>query len=250
LGIDEYLARTTGGVTEHYLTDALGSTVGLTDGPGALGTEYSYAPFGAATASGPSSSNELGYTGREDDGTGVYYYRARYYHPTLQRFISEDPIGFAAGDINFYVYVANNPINFTDPFGLDKEKKCAQVPLAPTGVSVDTNIRLAEQLSVAPIDPLFGYGEWLGRVWLRGAWDYKRRGLAYETFGNFNYGATGAAMGIPQDVLLRAAGLVQMVNGPCDPSNGYPWWRSLYGDQPWDQDAIRAGYQYYWCKKI
>jgi RHS repeat-associated protein len=46
-----------------------------------------------ATASGSSSGNELGYTGREDDGTGLNYYRARYYHPGLQRFISEDSPG-------------------------------------------------------------------------------------------------------------------------------------------------------------
>jgi uncharacterized protein RhaS with RHS repeats len=32
-----------------------------------------------------------------DDGTGIYYYRARYYHPQLQRFISEDPIGVGGG---------------------------------------------------------------------------------------------------------------------------------------------------------
>ncbi|MCI0417646.1 MAG: RHS repeat-associated core domain-containing protein, partial [Acidobacteria bacterium] len=39
-----------------------------------------------------SSGNSAQFTGRENDGTGLYYYRARYYHPTLQRFISEDPL--------------------------------------------------------------------------------------------------------------------------------------------------------------
>jgi RHS repeat-associated protein len=52
------------------------------------------------------------------------YCRARYYHPGLQRFISEDPIGFAGGDVNLYSYVGNSPLSFIDPFGLDKEKKC------------------------------------------------------------------------------------------------------------------------------
>jgi RHS repeat-associated protein len=66
------------------------------------------------------STNSVQYTGRENDGTGLHYYRARYYHPDLQRFISEDPVGLEAGDVNFYVYVSNSPLNFVDPFGLDK----------------------------------------------------------------------------------------------------------------------------------
>ncbi len=59
------------------------------------------------------------FTGREyDDFTGLYYYRARMYDPTLGRFISEDPIGFGGGDINLYGYVGNRPLMFRDPFGL------------------------------------------------------------------------------------------------------------------------------------
>jgi hypothetical protein len=42
---------------------------------------------------------------------------ARYYHPTLQRFISEDPIEFASGDVNLYAYVGNRPTDTTDPLG-------------------------------------------------------------------------------------------------------------------------------------
>jgi len=44
--------------------------------------------------------------------------RARYYDPDVGRFISEDPIGFAGGDVNLYAYVGNNPILFVDPWGL------------------------------------------------------------------------------------------------------------------------------------
>ncbi|RLA80939.1 MAG: hypothetical protein DRG78_10020, partial [Epsilonproteobacteria bacterium] len=42
----------------------------------------------------------------------------RYYDPTTQRFLSQDPIGFNSGDFNFYRYVGNSPGNFTDPSGL------------------------------------------------------------------------------------------------------------------------------------
>jgi len=49
--------------------------------------------------------------------TGASYYRARYYDQTRGRFVSEDPVRLAGG-INFYVYVANFPVQFADPLGL------------------------------------------------------------------------------------------------------------------------------------
>lgn len=52
---------------------------------------------------------------------GGRYSWARYYHPTLGRFLSEDPLGSETGEVNFYVYVGNDPINYVDPLGLDKE---------------------------------------------------------------------------------------------------------------------------------
>jgi len=61
--------------------------------------------------------NSFQFTGRENEGTGLFYYRARYYHPTLGRFLSEDPIGIAGG-FNFYAYVGNSPISYADPSGL------------------------------------------------------------------------------------------------------------------------------------
>jgi RHS repeat-associated protein len=57
------------------------------------------------------------YTGRENDGTGLYYYRARYYSPSLKRFISEDPMGLAEG-LNEYAYASGNPVLYSDPLGL------------------------------------------------------------------------------------------------------------------------------------
>ncbi len=57
--------------------------------------------------------------GREREAEfDLYYYRARYYDPMIGRFMSRDPLGFAAGDVNLYRYVGNQPINFNDPFGL------------------------------------------------------------------------------------------------------------------------------------
>jgi RHS repeat-associated protein len=70
------------------------------------------------TLSGTPSDNSQQYTGRENDGTGLMYYRARYYAPASSRFISEDPIGWSSGQTNNYAYVSGNPVSLIDPTGL------------------------------------------------------------------------------------------------------------------------------------
>ncbi|MEU6408840.1 RHS repeat-associated core domain-containing protein [Microbispora sp. NPDC046933] len=115
-GIDRWLARTSPAGTRVYLTDPLGSVLALGDASGQITASYAYDPYGNATVSGDPEGNALTYTGRENDGTGLMYYRARYYSPTLQRFISEDPIGIAGGT-NLYAYAGNSPTNYTDPSG-------------------------------------------------------------------------------------------------------------------------------------
>jgi RHS repeat-associated protein len=92
LGIDEALARTDAVDTGHYVGDALGSTVALSNPAGNMATAYTYEPFGRTEASGTLNANPVRFTEREDDGTGLYYYRARYYDPARSRFVSEDPI--------------------------------------------------------------------------------------------------------------------------------------------------------------
>jgi RHS repeat-associated protein len=61
------------------------------------------------------------FTGRQfDEATGLQYNLNRWYDPKTGRWISEDPIGFAAGDTNLSRYVGNSPTNFIDPSGLKK----------------------------------------------------------------------------------------------------------------------------------
>ncbi|HKY26732.1 MAG TPA: RHS repeat-associated core domain-containing protein [Pyrinomonadaceae bacterium] len=117
-GVDEVFSRSDAAGSRSFMTDGLGSTLGLADSSGALTAEFTYDPFGSTTASGTPGNNSAQFTGRENDATGLYYYRARYYSPTLQRFISQDPVGFAGGDTNLYAYVANDPVNNTDASGL------------------------------------------------------------------------------------------------------------------------------------
>jgi RHS repeat-associated protein len=117
LGVDERFTRTDSSATGTFLTDALGSTLALTNSSASTLASYTFDPFGNSATSG-SSSNTYEYTGRENDGTGVYFYRNRYYSPALQRFVSEDPTEFSGG-INFYAYALNSPLSFIDPTGLD-----------------------------------------------------------------------------------------------------------------------------------
>jgi RHS repeat-associated protein len=119
-GVDEYFQRTDSAGVRNFLTDALGSTLALADSTGSLQTQYTFEPFGNTSVVGAATTNSFAYTGRELDATGLYFYRARYYSPSLQRFITEDPIGFRAG-VNKYLYAVNGPANFVDPMGLDKK---------------------------------------------------------------------------------------------------------------------------------
>lgn len=132
--IDERFVRTDANGSLDYLTDGLGSTMALTSPAEALQVGYSYDPYGGMTISG-SSSNSYGYTGREFDGLGIDYYRARYYDPPTGRFLSEDPLGFGGGDVNLYTYALGSPTNFFDPTGLDYATSVAGAFQAAGGIA-------------------------------------------------------------------------------------------------------------------
>jgi RHS repeat-associated protein len=100
----------------YFSPNQLGSTTTLTDSVGTVVQSYIYGPFGDVTAS-TGESNPFQFAGRENDGTGLYYNRKRYYVPEWGRFLSEDPIGLD-GEANGYAYANNNPLNWTDPDGL------------------------------------------------------------------------------------------------------------------------------------
>lgn len=99
----------------YFTTDRVGSTVFLTDDSGNKVEAIGYDSFGASVGV---HATRYVYTGREFDAdTNLYYYRARWYDPSIGRFLSEDPMAFVDG-VNMYSYVGNNPIAFRDPTGL------------------------------------------------------------------------------------------------------------------------------------
>ncbi|WP_217430515.1 RHS repeat-associated core domain-containing protein [Parasulfitobacter algicola] len=86
---------------------------------GTVAADYEYDSFGQRELAAGSVEQRYGFTGREHDAeTGLIYYRARHYDPALGQFLQRDPIGFAAGDLNLYADVWNDPYNWTDPSGL------------------------------------------------------------------------------------------------------------------------------------
>jgi RHS repeat-associated protein len=101
-----------------------GNMIAITDDTGAIAAKFSYTPFGEVTESvigRPACDIPVGFAGlfgvlREPNG--LYYMNARYYDPTIGRFISEDPAGLGGGDLTLYSYAGNNPVVFVDPSGL------------------------------------------------------------------------------------------------------------------------------------
>ncbi|MCX5722216.1 MAG: RHS repeat-associated core domain-containing protein, partial [Nitrospirae bacterium] len=113
------------GAVNYWHGDHLGSSSVITDAAGNKVQTITYYPYGG-TNRNESSSNPVidvpyKYTGKElDVSTGLYYYEARYYDPTLGRFISADTIVPHASDpqsYNRYSYVRNNPLLYIDPTG-------------------------------------------------------------------------------------------------------------------------------------
>jgi RHS repeat-associated protein len=130
-----------------------------------------------------------------------------------------------------------------------------QPPVGPDDANVDANIEAMEKADAQLKSTLgvlsgqriaFKYHLFYLLVRNHGPWDYKqRKGGDYQAFGNFNYGASGRAFGIPSQVLLRAAGAAQLAAGTSDPGWGSPAGGSPYGDDPNDQVEIQRGIDYY-----
>lgn len=121
-GVDEPLVVYEGATTtakSWFYADHLGSIVGTADSTGTSTAIYSYGPYGEPNTL---TGQRFRYTGQYlIGGLGLYYYKARFYSPALGRFLQTDPIG-TADDLNLYAYTGNNPSNFSDPSGRNRQQ--------------------------------------------------------------------------------------------------------------------------------
>jgi RHS repeat-associated protein len=110
------------GTTLNYIhQDHLSSTSLATDSSGSqVGITIKYYPFGECRNSPQNCPTDKLFTGQRLDDTGFYYYGARYYDPTIGRFISADTVVPSPANpqaLNRYSYCINNPLKYNDPTG-------------------------------------------------------------------------------------------------------------------------------------
>ena len=108
----------------YYFFNGHGDVVKVTDNSGNVLNSYDYDIWGNVTAKTETMNNPFKYTGEmQDDETGFIYLRARYYDPSIGRFINEDTYEGQIDNplsLNRYTYVENNPLIYSDPTGHKK----------------------------------------------------------------------------------------------------------------------------------
>jgi len=254
----------TNGTNYGLHTDERGSVIGMSSAAGTVVRAIGYDAYGNASGAGPFV--RFGYTGGIAlPEAGLVHLRARAYDPSVGRFVSADPSGYAAG-INLYTYASGDPINRTDPTGLDDNAN----PNIPTGSLIPGPGFLCDSCSgsstgVAPGSQLGGGGssggggsksgsgvtvtdtglacsgtsEWCGDVnRLTGEITNIHcnsgcfgGGFQYASFGGFQAGGTPSAM-------ARAAGNVAEVTSQVQKNyllgkDGEALARSLLTDENW-----------------
>ncbi len=116
----------TGFKTYHY--DYRGSTVAITDAASTVTDTFTYDTYGKLTSRTGTTDTPFMYNGRDGvmtDENGLYYMRARYYHPEIKRFINADIVAGKISNaitLNRFAYADGNPVSNIDPFGLSAER--------------------------------------------------------------------------------------------------------------------------------
>ncbi|SDG03376.1 RHS repeat-associated core domain-containing protein [Fontibacillus panacisegetis] len=135
-GPDRLLAKREASTNKkyYYLYNGHGDVVQIIDENGNTVNNYQYDEWGNILQQQEGIENPFKYAGEiQDEETGLYYLRARYYDPAVGRFVSKDTYEGELNNpltLNLYTYVLNNPLIYTDPTGhcvAGKDKGCYAV---------------------------------------------------------------------------------------------------------------------------
>jgi RHS repeat-associated protein len=248
-GLDRPHAIRKGGATYYFALDPISGNVrGLIaesnhDAP----SQFRYAPFGEMELDFDQVGMPLRFAAREyDAATGLYYMRARYYDPTIGRFISEDPIGLDGG-LNLYAYTENDPVNGSDPFGL---KPCSPEAEKHGWVTVETKdgeecIKPPEEGGGATLPPVettalandFWRALWLGWANWGAVHGGMRFGEPVDAAMPDYIGGPGLAKGVARLATTRVA---QRAFRPGTWLNSGRFWRIGYGKDDTGHWVLRA----------
>lgn len=187
------------GKTGWYVYDGLGSVVGEVDPLGNLTSSPKYDVYGAVRGNGGTASTKQGFVGGlghlSEPETGLIYMRARYYDPSMGRFVGQDP---GLHGSNWFVYASGNSTNRVDPSG--KIDEDPEEGLAESGLAeIKQGVRL---LAVAGRD----FGAFLTANYKALAVSAENELLAEE------YKANGASAGL-MGVRELAQGIAMITDG-------------------------------------
>lgn len=148
------VALNTAGQITYLHHDLAGSVIGATDAAGNLLWKEDYRPYGERIVREPASaSNRQFYAGHSlDTDTGLSYMGARYYDPSVGRFIAVDEIGFVDQNLhsfNRFAYANNNPFKFADPTGKYGELVVEGMSLAVGFHNLGGNLRSGNYTAAA-----------------------------------------------------------------------------------------------------
>lgn len=174
-----------------------------------------------------SVGNELFFQRRPiDASTGLYDFRYRWYSPDLMRFVSRDPMGYAAGDVNLYRFAGNDPVNKRDPLGLTTSMPFGQDNWSPSYLAPFIKIKDAMQT----IDNFFMCAENIRQSYTNSLEsDTSKHCIASCRISKECYGKEGAlAIGVLKEGIDLISPLLVMFNIKDKPDN--PEWRDIQND--------------------
>ena len=198
---------------QYYTQNAHGDVVNLMDSTGAITKSYKYDAFGVEQNIDDADTNAFRYCGEYFDAeTGTIYLRARYYNPTIGRFISRDSYAGEINDplsLNFYTYCENNPIYGIDPNGHFKLPNWAKVAIGAAAtvaaVAITGGAAAPILLSVASSVVIGAGTEAVSHRLSTGSWEGAGTAAAQGAVDGFMWGGIFAAAGTTYNVAKTAA---------------------------------------------